>query len=271
MVRPQWILALLLAFAVAGGFAWLGKWQLEHAITAESADSETEAPRPLTELTAPGEAITDEAAGMVASLTGQFVAGDFRVVEQRENDGVLGSWVTGHFAVTGGDEEDEGSAAASAPAALAVAIGWAPNPAEAERSLRNLQTGALAGQEIELEGRYMPADGPVIPEPSEDPMRIGSMAPAQLINVWAPFNGKSYSGYLVAHPVPEIQDAIEDAGLDVIDSVPPLPVDTINWLNLFYAAEWVVFAGFAVYFWYRLTRDAWEKEHELKLMPSDGQ
>jgi surfeit locus 1 family protein len=28
------------------------------------------------------------------------------------------------------------------------------------------------------------------------------------------------------------------------------------------AAEWVIFAGFAVFLWYRLARDAWEREKE---------
>ena len=51
-----------------------------------------------------------------------------------------------------------------------------------------------------------------------------------------------------------------------IDSVPPLPVGAINWHNLFYAVEWVVFAGFAIFFWYRLVRDDWEKIHDLKLL-----
>ena len=36
----------------------------------------------------------------------------------------------------------------------------------------------------------------------------------------------------------------------------------MNWLNIFYAAEWAVFAGFAFYLWYRLAKDAWEKEVE---------
>jgi surfeit locus 1 family protein len=35
-----------------------------------------------------------------------------------------------------------------------------------------------------------------------------------------------------------------------------------NWLNVFYAIEWVVFAGFAVFLWFRLVRDAFEREHE---------
>lgn len=114
----------------------------------------------------------------------------------------------------------------------------------------------------------MPSDATVLPGAEDDPMRITSMAPAQLVNVWEPFDGPAYGGYLVLHPdspAGAISAALEAAGLDAIDSVPPLPADTINWLNLFYAVEWVVFAGFAVFFWYRLSRDAWEKEHELAL------
>jgi hypothetical protein len=36
----------------------------------------------------------------------------------------------------------------------------------------------------------------------------------------------------------------------------------VNWLNIFYAAEWAIFAGFAFYLWYRLAKDAWEREVE---------
>jgi hypothetical protein len=35
---------------------------------------------------------------------------------------------------------------------------------------------------------------------------------------------------------------------------------TYNWLNIFYAIEWIVFAGFAFYVWYRLVRDRVERE-----------
>ena len=37
----------------------------------------------------------------------------------------------------------------------------------------------------------------------------------------------------------------------------------LNWLNIFYAIEWVIFAGFAVFLWCRLVRDEWEREQEL--------
>ena len=118
----------------------------------------------------------------------------------------------------------------------------------------------------------MPPDGAMLPRPDEDPMSITSMAPAQLVNLWQPFDGSAYAGFLVMHPgegeSPIDSSTMTKLGLVAIDSVPPLPVEKINWLNLFYAVEWVVFAGFAIFFWYRLARDAWEKEHELRLLAS---
>ena len=50
--------------------------------------------------------------------------------------------------------------------------------------------------------------------------------------------------------------------LDAISSPAPGEGSDVNWLNIFYAIEWAVFAGFAFYLWYRLARDAWEKEVE---------
>ena len=37
---------------------------------------------------------------------------------------------------------------------------------------------------------------------------------------------------------------------------------SVNWLNIFYAIEWAVFAGFAFYIWYRLAKDRWQLEVE---------
>lgn len=260
MVRPQWIAALLLALAVAAGFAWLGRWQLGSAIRVESDNTAiSETARPIAEVTEPAAPVTDQAAGMVVTTSGHFVTGDFLVVEQRTNGGRSGAWLTGHFAVDG-----------SPGAHLSVAIGWVPTVADAERALARAAEDGTFADELEIEGRYMPGDAAVLPEPAQDPMRLSTMVPAQQINRWAPFDGPAYAGFLVLHPGTPLDSAKLGAlGLDVIDSVPPLPVETVNWLNVFYAAEWVVFAGFAVFFWYRLTRDAWEKEHELRLLEAD--
>ena len=52
------------------------------------------------------------------------------------------------------------------------------------------------------------------------------------------------------------------AGLDLIDAPPPITEIGLNLLNVFYAVEWVIFAGFAIFLWYRLVKDAWELENE---------
>lgn len=256
MRMPKWIGALLLALLVAGGFAWLGQWQLSHAVTLNNESAVDDATvRPLDEVTAPGRPVTDESAGYVFDATGAFVAGDFMVVEQRRNGDKEGAWVVGHFNVQG-----------STSGGLAVAIGWAPSVASANISLQTVER-QLAGKELPIEGRYMPGDAPVVPGPDTDSSVLLSMAPSQLVNLWQPFDGGSYAGYLVLHADEQpSKDALLTAGLEPIDSVPPLPVGAINWLNLFYAVEWVVFAGFAIFFWYRLVRDDWEKIHELKLL-----
>ncbi len=279
MRQPKWIGALLLALLVAAGFAWLGQWQLGHAITTENEHAvETETVRPIAEATEPGGTVTDRVAGTVLRASGVFVAGDFDIVEQRSNGGAVGVWVVGHLATD--DATDEATADATGGGSgghLAVALGWAADRAAAELALSGFE-GLLAGVAVELEGRYMPGDAPVRPAADADPATLLSMAPAQLVNLWQPFEGRAYAGYLVLHPAEGIgaesdrdggdlsAQALAEAGLEAIDSVPPLPVETVNWLNLFYAVEWVVFAAFAVFFWYRLARDDWEKTHELKLL-----
>lgn len=253
---PKWIGGLLLALLVAGGFAWLGQWQLGHAIALNNVNSiDAEQVRPLSEHTEPGGPVTDAIAGYVFSTSGLFVEGDFQVIEQRRNGDQEGAWVVGHLQT--GDGTDGG---------LAVAIGWAPNSDEANAAIESIEA-EFTGVPIDVEGRYMPGDAPVIPDVSDDPTRVLSMSPAQLVNLWQPFDGGAYPGFLVMHPGAELSTtALASAGLEVVDSVPPLPVESINWLNLFYAAEWVVFAGFAIFFWFRLVRDDWERIHELQLL-----
>ena len=66
------------------------------------------------------------------------------------------------------------------------------------------------------------------------------------------------ASYLVADGGEELP-----TGLVAIDSPAPAEGSSVNWLNIFYAIEWAIFAGFAFYMWYRLAKDAWEKEIEV--------
>ena len=65
--------------------------------------------------------------------------------------------------------------------------------------------------------------------------------------------------------------AVTAGAPETIDAPPPNNEVSLNLLNIFYAIEWVIFAGFAIFLWYRLVKDAWEEEnlpHESPAEPS---
>lgn len=261
MRRPQWIAALLLAMVIAAVFAWLGQWQMGNAVRGNVDElSATETVRPLDELTEPIAGIPEIAAGAVVSLDGRFVPEDFSVVSERMNRGPVesaertqGAWVVGHLV----RPDHEG-------ASLAVAVGWAPTDAEAKLAAKHLST--LSEGELALEGRYLPAEAPEVPRPDADPHTTRTMVPAYLANTWTvPSTGPIYGGYLVLHETPD-SPSLDDANLVAIDSVAPSAPEKISWLNIFYGIEWAVFAIVALFLWYRLARDAWEKEHEIMIL-----
>ena len=246
MLRPRWVLALLLALGIAAGFALLGQWQLERAVEQAVVDERpTEEVRPLAEVAEPDGPTRQSSTGQRVTVTGSFVAGDTVVVEGRLNDGVPGYWVVGHFEV-----------ADAAPGGLPVAVGWAADEPTAQRAADRLD--ADAGPEVAIVGRFLPSEAPIAPDEDGDPFAMQTVAVAQLMNLWADFDDRPvYFAYVTTtDPAP---------GLDAISSPPPEQSVELNWLNIFYAVEWVVFAGFAVYLWYRLVRDAVERERDQEL------
>jgi cytochrome oxidase assembly protein ShyY1 len=254
MVRPRWVLALLLSLAIAAGFAVLGHWQLERAIeSGVVVERATELVTPLDEVVQPDGPVTQIATGQMITTAGYYVAGDEELIGERFNGETLGYWVVSHFVTV------EGSS-------IAVARGWAEDEGEARAALAALATDADNTAAFvdapdnfaptTLTGRFLPGEAPVLPDPEgDDPYVMNTVAPAALINLWADFTDQSvYFGYVV--------DTEAAPGLVVIDSPIPVVEKELNWLNIFYAIEWAVFAGFAVYIWYRLVRDAVEREEE---------
>lgn len=246
MLRPRWIGVLLLALVVAGVFAWLGQWQLARAIDTDPLPpGVTEQVRPLAEVAGPGEYLPEPLVGQRVEVAGTWVPGDFLIVSSRFNDDVEGYWVTGQLRL----------ADVAAPTSVAVAAGWAPTLTDAESAALALEEAAAAGDEVTVVGRLISDEGPVPPPRGEPPFTMTRMSPAALLAQWHDTAGLDvYRSYIAAQSAP--------AGLVDIASPAPDAGSTVNWLNIFYAAEWVVFAGFAFYFWYRLAKDAWEKEVE---------
>jgi surfeit locus 1 family protein len=252
MLRPWWIAMLLLCLVVAGVFAWLGQWQLGRALqTSPTPPGATEHVQPIAEVTKPGAYLHEPLVGQKVSVSGSWVIDDFLIVESRYNDGVKGYWVTGQLRV------DDAAAGpdVTGPVSLAVALGWAPTREAAEAAASDLEDLVAAGDQAgsdHITGRLIADEDPHVPPRGADPQTMTSMSSAALLGQWHDVDGLSvYRPYLVSDTASK--------GLTAISS--PAPEGPgLNWLNIFYAIEWAVFAGFAFYLWYRLARDAWEKE-----------
>lgn len=228
---------LVLALAVAAGFAALSQWQLQRAVQNGSvAPRTTETVRPLTTVARAGAAQTEDSVGQLVTVAGRWVPGDHVVIADRLNRGRTGAWVTGHLLTGGG-------------AQLAVALGWAPDEARARAAAERLDGGGSAA--VALLGRYVDDDPAASPD-SGPVGRITAMSVPVLLNVWRPLSREppAFAGYLIDRAAP--------AGLTTIDSPAPAQTRELNLLNLLYAGEWIVFALVALYLWYRLVRDRWE-------------
>jgi surfeit locus 1 family protein len=240
-VRPRWIAALVLALAVAAAFAALGQWQLERSVNnTEAVQRASETAVPLHSIAEPQQPVTEASVGQLVTVEGQFLPVDFMILEERLNEGDEGYWVVGHLAAEDG-------------AGLAVALGWAQSEQQAQDALSRLE--ADAPFEASVTGRYLPGESPQ--QGDFESGQLSAMSTAALVNLWRTVDERGvYGGYLVA------EDPAD--GLVAIYSPPPSTDVEINWLNIFYAAEWVIFAGFAVFLWYRLVKDAWEAEMRAK-------
>lgn len=245
---------LVLALAVAAGFALLGQWQLERAVSSgEVVGTQSETVRPLAEIGVPQAPVFESQAAQKAEAVGGYTLSGFDILGGRLNGDEAGYWVIGQF-----------RASDPADTYLAVALGWTADADEAREVASQLSSGQTDNLKT-IVGRYLPTEAPQasdLYDPVEGVTSLDgspletTMSVASLVNRWTEFDDTAevYGGYLVLDdPAP---------GLEAILSPEPDRSVQLNWLNIFYAAEWVVFAGFAVYLWYRLVRDAWERENE---------
>ncbi|MEY4320651.1 MAG: hypothetical protein RLZZ471_592 [Actinomycetota bacterium] len=152
------------------------------------------------------------------------------IVTDRVQDSKTGSWV-----IANSKTEKGGS--------VILALGWAPNLKTAETARNNLMNSMIAQAFIPVTGSTLPTEAP---EKSINAYTFASVSTAQLANV---VGGEMRYDYLAVqgNAVPDELVAIS-AGISQEAGV--------NWLSAFYAVEWTVFAGFAVFMWWRLLKDA---------------
>ena len=251
VLRPAPLALLALALALATGFALLGQWQLDRSRAVEASPA-LERPRPLGDVLAPAETFRSDGDGQVVSATGRFGAdlvgdpaagADGQVlVAGRDRDGRDGSWVVAPFRVdgataSGGTDDD----AAARAAVLPVVLGWV-SPQVAAQGVAALP-GPPSG-DVEVTGRLLIGEPPRGLGSGPDGAVVRALAPADLVNVW---DARLYTGFVIA------SEPAASAPLLQVSSAPPLR--GTDWRSFSYALQWWLFAGFAVFFWWRVVRE----------------
>lgn len=224
-LTPKWLALLALVLAGCVAFGWLGAWQLGVArdkAGQEAVERARSAPVvPLEQVVAPGERLTRDDEQRRVTATGSYDASTVLRVPDKSQGGRDGAWlVTALDLSTGGT--------------VPVVRGFLPDGTSAPPVPTGVQ---------QVTGVLEPSDPPS--EASVGEGEIGSVSSADLVNRWT---GRDLVlGTVVAERgdgpglVPAELVPLDDAGLD--------------WRNAAYAVEWWVFAGFALWFWWRSVRD----------------
>lgn len=242
---PVHLLALA-AVAVAVG---LGLWQWqswESQREAAARDLTAVDPIPLADALGPDEPFPGAMVGQPVVVAGTWVPAGTVYVEGRPQDGRDGVWAVTPLEVDG-----------AGGSALLVVRGWAPTVSDAPPP----PTG-----DAELVARLQPPEGTgeVDADPTDDVLPQLRIADAiqhvdqDLYGAYAVVADRATPG---AWPVGE---RATNPGTDGLETVAPPEQPEVGALtslrNLLYALEWWVFAGFAVFLWWRFVRDQRDEE-----------
>ncbi|MEV7131479.1 SURF1 family protein [Arthrobacter sp. NPDC093128] len=254
-LKPRWIAGLVFAIVISGVFVLLSQWQFGRSTQPEAPVSTgTEDTKPLVSVLQPGDFFHGSAADQMVAATGSYDPDKQVLVPGRLHDGATGYWVVSAFSVQ--DAPALSGVAASPGTWIPVARGWVADPADASRP----PSGT-----IELTGRLLPSEAPM-PNTAPEPGRATAVSVAELINVW---DISSYPGFVAA--TSEVVGGTDVSASAVSGELKPLrispqpPPQQVNWLNLFYSVEWIVFAGFALFIWWRMVKDDYRRDLEDEL------
>ena len=253
--KPKWIGALVLALAAAALFASLGQWQLSRSIRVTSEPTTVDVVTTLTDITSHGQPFMTNQADRRVSLTVRLKTENCFVIANRRQLQADGNTQSGFWVMT--DSVD------TLGAHLFLAHGFTPNAASAKLACEGLMAHSADTDKVFMliAGRY---------EPSEEALKqIGganittgdqakiwgstnafdSVAIPQLINVASENPIATYAGFVI----------MESSGASAL--IEPIKIgikktdSQLNLLNAFYFIEWTLFAGFAVFLWWRLVQD----------------
>lgn len=235
--RPKWVGALLLALAVAAIFASLAQWQADRTYRYVPKTPVTQTAVPLGQLAQSSALFQPDQADRLVEFQATPMSGFAYVVANRiQLDGQGGS-KTGYWLVRPAIT-DQGKL-------ITLALSWFATRIEAEESAGIYKNGAEIQMLQSYRGIYEPGEDPR----AADGIVFDSLSIAQVINQpGMPDDVDAYAGFVI------LQKPVYEGEKIVIGNNPGSTV--FNWLTAFYAIEWILFAGFAVFLWGRLVKDA---------------
>ena len=156
------------------------------------------------------------------------------IVSNRIQDSKTGYWVVANSNTAEGES-------------IVLALGWTEKLAKAERVRAELQSSMLAQAFIPVTGFTLPTEPPQKSDESKNYL-LQSVSTAQIANLVG--DVKNMRADYVAVNQDAAPDSLEAIKAEISQEA------GVNWLSAFYAVEWAVFAGFAVFMWWRLLKDA---------------
>ena len=220
-VRPKFIAGFVISLIAAAVFSLLGQWQLERSFTKEQ---------------------TAEEIQRIVTVEVTLDTKNVYIVDGRLQNGREVFWLL----VNSFDKDAK---------SLTLAIAQSDSLQKIEAARFELKNSMVAQAFLPIQGYWLPTEAPLEID-REKPYLLNSVSLAQLINLYSPDQPiVSYKDFLVAKGLASSLDV----KLEEINAILE-PAPAINWLTLFYAAEWALFAGFAIFLWARTVKDAVERE-----------
>ncbi|MCQ9384530.1 SURF1 family protein [Brevibacterium moorei] len=255
-LTPRWLGFLVLVLALCTVFVGLAGWQAyraEHKNDAVAAQGIDEL-KPFNEVIAAQVPTSGLLAHQRVELRGKFLPDDQIVVSDRAGDeGKSGYWVVTMFVPEGArlGAEAKITGEAKLPIAIPVVRGWTADLATARDS-------RAPDSAVELHARINPIEAPTGTDKSE-PGTYGSVSTSELVNL---FDVYSYSAMLMVDADQQAKVAGGELGHVSIGAKDTGGFDLQSGV---YTLEWLFFAGFALYMWYSLLRDAYQNKQGIGL------
>src|SRR5690606_11266477 len=250
LLSPRLLGLHLLTIGVVIAFIMLGRWQLGvfndsgKPVLATDPD-----PVSVTELATLSAQMRADAVGRRVIVEGAYEPGRQLLVADRRPDVDLpggnvargeGYWVLTPIRL------DDGTL-------MPVVRGWVADAADP--AVADVPEGRLS-----VPGRLRPQQGSdAVQRRAEGlpPGQVQTVSTGELVNLWQ--GERVRTGYVVAEP--------PSGALTQVASKPPMAGGEVTWRNLAYAANWWIFAGFAVFMWFHFVRDAVRADRDREKSP----